>query len=96
MPGAEDMPNHSWFDRQHSIVGTWCCSLSDGHILEDDDWRATDGHYTARIQGVWYPIPDDALRDPAGGPNPTGKAIVWYLIIGPHVNVFCFAPGTML
>jgi hypothetical protein len=39
-------------------------------------------------------IPADALRDPNGGPNPTGKAIVWYLKTDYGVHIFCFAPGT--
>lgn len=96
MAGADDMPNHYWFEHQYSVHGEWCCNVADGHILEDEDWRAVGGEYTARIEGQWHPIPAFALRDPAGGPNPTGKAIVWYLLVGDHLTIFCFAPGTML
>ena len=88
---------HAWFDRQHNVKGGWCCRLSDGHILADDEWRATGNGYQVKIDGDWFDITPNALRDPVGGPNPTGHAIVWYLKhSGFGVSIYCFAPGTML
>lgn len=94
-PAGADLngPVHAWFEAQHSISGAWCCNLSDGHLLEDTDWRQDGKGYQVHIEGEWLAIPDTALRDPRGGPNPTGKAIVWYTtgVYGTHI--YCFAPG---
>jgi hypothetical protein len=89
-------PLHAWFDRQHNVRGGWCCQLADGHILEGDDWRIVGAQYEVRIAGRWHRISDDKLRDPAGGPNPTGKAVVWYVVVGEVVAIYCFAPGVEL
>src|SRR5580698_7094902 len=43
-PGA-DPALHTWFERQHSTVGDWCCSVADGHILADSEWRVSGGRY---------------------------------------------------
>lgn len=89
-----DSKYHQWFETQHSIGGAWCCNVADGHLLNDDEWRADGSKYEVKIEGKWYPISPDALRDPKGGPNPTGQAIVWYLP-SPKVGfyIYCFAPG---
>jgi hypothetical protein len=100
-PGINpDSPLHKWFERQHSIRGGWCCVEADGHILADTEWRQQpaagsqqDSHYEVQIQGSWYPIPQDTIRDTIGGPNPTGKAIVWYTIVNDSPIIYCFAPG---
>ena len=88
---------HWWFERQHSIHGAWCCDLSDGHLLDDQDWRAVGAGYEVRIAGVWFPVAESAMRDPSGGENPTGHAIVWYTIPprGGAPTIYCFAPGTL-
>jgi hypothetical protein len=89
-PGA-DPALHAWFERQHNINGGWCCDLGDGEILPDDAWRITATGYAVRIGDAWQDIPPHALRDTAGGPNPTGHAILWHR----GGIIFCFAPGTL-
>jgi hypothetical protein len=86
-------PLHAWFEHQHSVTGDWCCSLADGHILADSDWRVFDDHYEVWINGIWYPIPATALRDPLGGPNPTGHAVIWWSQVRNEIVIHCFAPG---
>src|ERR1700742_5103664 len=70
-------PVHAWFEHQHSVIGNWCCNVADGHILSASDWRISGGRYEVRIDQTWYDVPPTSLRDPSGGPNPTGQAIVW-------------------
>jgi hypothetical protein len=96
-PGIDpDSPIARWFQSQHQLTsGMSCCGLGDGHTLDDDEWRASmSGSYEVRIDGTWYPVPDEAKPDPAGGPNPTGKAVVWYSMFGGRPVIFCFKPGT--
>lgn len=88
-PPDADPRLHAWFERQYSVAGAWCCDVSDGHILRNDEWRIVDGHYEVVISGRWQVVPDSALRDPKGGPNPTGAAIAWYR----NGHLSCFAPG---
>jgi hypothetical protein len=92
-PPNPDPVLHQWFETQHSVVGSWCCDVADGFILADKDWHQDGDHYEVRIGGQWHPIPSEALRDPLGGPNPTGAAIVWYRGEGADLRIFCFAPG---
>jgi hypothetical protein len=93
-PGTDmDSLTHQWFETQHSVAGAWCCDVADGFILADKDWHQAGDHYEVHIGGQWRPIPPDALRDPKGGPNPTGSAIVWYRQSGDDVRIFCFSPG---
>jgi hypothetical protein len=91
-PGADlTSPRHAWFERQHSVGGMWCCKISDGYLLSDSEWRWGAAGYDVRIEGAWMPVPEDAIRDPAGGPNDTGHAIVWRT----GQQIICFAPGTL-
>lgn len=93
-PPPDGTPDrHIWFENQHSVSGAWCCNVSDGHMLDDNEWRQSAAGYEARINGAWAPVPPDAMRDPKGGPNDTGKAIVWYTIGDDGVRIYCFAPG---
>lgn len=100
-PGTDlNSPLHHWFHDQHSIKGLWCCDVSDGHILSDEDWRMklipageSDSGYEVRINNEWVPVPQSAMRDPNGGPNPTGHAIAWYLVNEYGATIYCFAPG---
>lgn len=93
-PGVDlNSSTHAWFEAQHSATGAWCCSQADGHILDDSDWGQDNFGYWARINGAIQQIPDSALRDPKGGPNPTGHAIVWFTQGDWGVRVYCFAPG---
>jgi hypothetical protein len=44
-PGTDlDGALHAWFEHQHSIIGTWCCNVADGHILAASDWRTSGGY----------------------------------------------------
>lgn len=87
---------HVWFEHQHSITGAWCCNLADGHVIAESDWRTSDGHYEVKIEGNWHMVPASALRDPLGGPNPTGHAVVWWKQVGSDTVILCFAPGSEL
>jgi hypothetical protein len=84
---------HAWFERQYSVAGTWCCNSADGHVLDDSDWRILDQHYEVRLAGAWFVVPLDAMRDPRGGPNMIGRAVVWYVITEAGLDIKCFAPG---
>ncbi len=84
---------HAWFERQHSATGRWCCDIADGHILADSEWHVVAEHYEVRILGEWLGVGPSQLRDPAGGPNPTGHAVVWYTANEYGIRIFCFAPG---
>jgi hypothetical protein len=94
-PGADlDGPLHTWFEHQHSVTGAWCCKVADGHILAGSDWRSSGGHYEVWINRKWLMVPATSLRDPLGGPNPTGHAVVWWTQAGDETVILCFAPGT--
>lgn len=85
---------HAWFERQYSVNGALCCSEADGHIISDDDWRATGRSYDVKINDQWWSVPEHALRNLEGGPNPTGNPIVWYTSNADgSPNIYCFAPG---
>lgn len=96
-PGVLIDPSlHAWFERQHNLRGGWCCNEADGHILEDDEWRTAGDHYEVLIGKKWHAVDRQSLRAGADDPNPTGKAIAWYVTWGEDgASVFCFAPGTM-
>jgi hypothetical protein len=36
------------------------------------------------------------MRDPNGGPNPTGHAVAWWVKTGREIVILCFAPGNEL
>jgi hypothetical protein len=93
-PGANPA-FHAWFEKQYSINGRWCCNEADGHILDDSDWRTNGSGYEVRINGNWKLIPPPAMRNTeTGGPNPTGHAVVWYIIGGTgDIYIYCFAQG---
>jgi hypothetical protein len=95
-PPNADPRLQPWFDHQHSVGGDWCCHVADGHILSESDWRASGDHYEVRINGIWHSIPNSAVRDPNGGPNPTGHAVAWWVGSGDELAIVCFAQGTEL
>lgn len=99
--GGDHSAAHIWAETQHNLRGDWCCKISDGHFLDDTQWRQVEPKTTAYsgyqvlIMGQWYDVPAYALRDPhKGGPNPFHKPIVWYSVNWPTVQIiYCFAPG---
>ena len=89
-------PLHSWFEHEHSVTGDWCCNVADGHVLAESVWRASGANYEVRIEHRWRNVPPTALRDPSGGPNITGHAVVWWKQVGNETVILCFAPGSEL
>ena len=85
---------HLWFENQHSVAGKWCCDVADGYLLDTENWRSSGSAYEVRIFKRWFLVPAAALRDTEGGPNLTGKAIVWYVVSEAGLQIECFAPGT--
>lgn len=101
--GPTDPALSAWFENQTSHAGkTPCCSVADGHVLTEDQWRlaaklgeAVPPHYEVFIEGGWHDVPTDAIVDPGKGANPLGKPIVWYGYINGEPRIDCFCPGTM-
>lgn len=101
-PGAKAGPFGPWFEAQYSIRGAWCCDVSDGHELSDDQWKQDADGYLVFIgePAKWYRIEGYMMRDTTrSGPNPTGHAIVWYTPLRyangtmEPARIYCFAPG---
>ena len=101
-PPGGPTPFAQWFHDQHSVppegqeAGIWCCDIADGHLLDDSEWRISGDHYEVLIQGEWHAIHPYQMVDPRGGPNPTGKAVVWYNLVGSYeggLQIYCFTPG---
>lgn len=97
-PPDPDHPGryHDWFESQvippgDPMAGHSCCKESDGHIIEEDDWRIAGGHYEVRIDGSWNEIPESRILPESR--NPTGHPVIWYINTNPP-SIFCFAPGT--
>ena len=93
---------HEWFERQKNQGGSPCCSVADGHMLEEDAVRIVGDHYEVNINNKWHKIEPRMMRQNAlDDPNPTGKAVVWYVLFEPAlynelyegVYIYCFAPG---
>lgn len=97
-------PDAEWFKRQHSVTGAWCCDISDGHRLHEEDVRIASGMHSGwqiRVEGKWFDVPSDAERGNAvDDPNPTGGPVAWYMIWRQSdgsidLKIYCFAPGTL-
>lgn len=101
-----------WFAAQrvppgNSNAGMSCCDHSDGHILEEDQWRIADQHYQFKFGDQWITIEDSRVLpydganpgDPNAAGNPIGKPVVWYLTFfeggGQSMRIYCFKPGTL-
>ncbi|HYZ22045.1 MAG TPA: hypothetical protein VE690_07800 [Rhodopila sp.] len=98
-PGTDlDSPTHKWFEAQKSNSGTSCCSISDGHVLDEENIRVVNEHWEVRIRGNWVPVPAQAvIRSPD---NPTGKSVAWYSEYNEghetRVIFYCFLPWRTL
>jgi hypothetical protein len=87
-------PLKDWFDSLNSGKG-FCCSMSDGITLDDDDVETRGGHYRVRWgHHDWVDVPDNALITE---PNLYGRAVVWPDTLTEAVGgvgVRCFIPGS--
>ena len=83
-------PLKEWFNRLASGKGL-CCSFADGYVVEDPDWKSSNGHYQVRIENEWVEVPDDAVITAA---NKFGRPMVWPLR-GKDLTIRCFLPGSM-
>ena len=45
-------------------------------MVEDPEWRSSNGHYQVRIENEWVEVPDDAV---VTEPNKFGRTMVWPL-----------------
>ena len=112
-PGAE----HDWWECWHQPdnIGPYghvsCCSESDGHTLQDDDWRvnpATGTDYQVRVEGKWFDVPPKSvIRSGFAecGPEPNlehrSQAKVWYSRYNgmngeiKSITIYCFLVGTL-
>jgi hypothetical protein len=64
-------PLKEWFNRLASGKGL-CCSFADGYVVEDPDWKSSNGHYQVRIENEWSNFPTIPLSR-----NPTNSAGRW-------------------
>ena len=91
-------PHLEWLQSQENMSGGHCCLEDDGYFLTQDEWHTRGDHYDVNIHGIWYPIGPLMLTKSRN--NPTGGAVVWYVIIrrlnDEEVLIRCFAPGTLL
>lgn len=83
----------AWFNGQHDAAGMSCCGASDGHLIDDDQWRIGKVGYEVSLGGAWQPVTERAAGHSVGDPegNPTGRAVVWALPGNTHI--LCFRPG---
>lgn len=89
-------PLKQWFDQLKSGKGP-CCSDADGSAVSDADWETKDGKYRVRLEGQWWPVPDEAVITE---PNRAGRTMVWPMYqraLGDvlKIEIRCFMPGSM-
>ena len=84
-------PLKQWFDQLASRKGL-CCSFADGKSIADVDWDMQGGHYRVRLEGIWIPVPDEALIVES---NRFGQAVVWPYVENGQTLIRCFMPGAL-
>lgn len=89
-------PLKQWFDQLKSGKGP-CCSDADGSAVSDSDWETKGGKYRVRLEGQWWPVPDEAVITE---PNRAGRTMVWPMYqraLGDvlKIEIRCFMPGSM-
>jgi hypothetical protein len=109
-PGtALNSQEHKWWEclQQPSNKHQPCCSLSDGHVLGDKQWKISKDHYAVELEGHWFTVPNSAVirlsktcgEEPNADNRPMAK--VWY---APNRDMnssitsvvwYCFLPGTL-
>jgi hypothetical protein len=61
-------------------------------VVEDPDWKSSNGHYQVRIENDWVEVPDNAVITE---PNKFGRTMVWPLR-AKDLTIRCFLPGSMI
>jgi hypothetical protein len=79
-------PLKPWFDQLKSRKG-YCCSDADG---EETEYEMRGDNYWAPIEGVWQPVPSEALITE---PNKVGRAMKWIYIENGEKRFRCFLPA---
>ena len=82
-----------WFVKQYNRQGGLCCSGHDAYYLGEDEWKTGRKNYSILLNGQWIDVDDNKVLSKGGGPNPTGKAIVWYDVTEYGITVRCFTTG---
>lgn len=85
-------PYAEWFKSQTNEQGQWCCDKSDGHYYDGDYKLNEDGSVTIGTGKDASTLPSYMVLK---HPNPTGRAVWWYLDGYGGRMSFCFAPGTL-
>jgi hypothetical protein len=62
-------------------------------VVEDPDWKSSNGHYQVRIEKEWVDVPDDAVITE---PNKFGRTMVWPQRDRQGLTIRCFLPGSMM
>lgn len=84
-----ESPLHDWFSHLKNANGGLCCDFSDGHRIEDVDWKGeADGTYSVRVNGEWVKLTKEQV---VNEPNRLGQAVVW-IWMG---KITCFMPGAL-
>lgn len=89
-----DPKTRAWFKSVIAPSGVPCCDEADGHQVQ---WETTKDGYRAFIEGVWRPVPPEAVV--IRNDNPTGNAVVWWVIRDESrddIFIRCFVPGALL
>lgn len=85
-------PYSEWFKSQHNEKGEWCCDKSDGHYYDGAYTLNQDGSVTVGEGKSAKTLPNYMVLK---HPNPTGRAVWWYIDTDAgHVD-YCFAPGSL-
>lgn len=105
---------HQWWECQEQPVPNQrvdqhllCCSLADGHMLGDKEWRIANGHYEVNLENHWFIVPESVViklskvcgEEPNADNRPMAK--VWYTTNRDFDNNiasvvwYCFLPGTL-
>jgi hypothetical protein len=86
-------PFIAWIHDQHADNGQWCCDVSDGRPLDDDEIRINNGHYEVLFttkhwstgDNQWHPVAKESLLNQF---SPLGMPIAWLSATG---TVYCLA-----
>ena len=83
----QQSPLKPWFDSLKSQKG-FCCSVADG---QETEYEMRDNNYWAPIDGVWQPVPTEAVITE---PNKVGRAMKWIYMENGQKKFRCFLPAS--